>query len=122
MSRVLAFAVALICVAPAYAQTRYSAHVEDFPLPPGFERIFEYAPYSGEAGRIVVMDGLGAGSPASVRAFYEAALPPLGWSFSPGDEGLVFQRGRQRLTLIIEPAQGGTHLLATFVERPSPSD
>jgi hypothetical protein len=65
----------------------------------------------------------GALSAAAVRDFYSEALPRLGWSRSPQpDGGLVFQRGRERLSFTAEQRNGITRLGARLVIAPAAMD
>jgi|CXWL01.1.fsa_nt_gi hypothetical protein len=119
MSRAL-FALALICAAPAFAETRFFGAVEDLPLAPGLAEIGAGFSFSGADGRIIAAEAEGRAAPGSVRDFYLAALPALGWSFSPGgEEGFAFRRGRERLTLLVSPRADGSRLEARLVVRPA---
>jgi hypothetical protein len=45
----------------------------------------------------------------------------LGWALSPRADGvLVFQRGRERLTINIRRDSGGSHVAADLVVLPAP--
>lgn len=92
------FIAALIWAAPAAAQTTYFASIEDLPLPAGFAESTGGWSMQTEAGALTEVRAAGRGSIEQVRAFYDLALPALGWSHSPQlDQSLVFQRGRERL-------------------------
>lgn len=119
MSRALFFAFALICAAPAFAETRFFAAVEDLPLAPGLAETSAGFSFSGADGRIIVAEAEGRVAPGAVRDFYLAALPALGWSFSPGGDGFAFRRGRERLTLFVSPRVGGSRIDARLVVAPA---
>ena len=117
---VLAFIIAL--AQPAWAETRYFAEIEDVPLAPGLAETQAGVGFASERGAILTAAAEGRGASAGVRAFYEAALPPLGWSQSPpsAQSGeMVFQRGRELLSLRIEARDGQVRLSVRLVERPA---
>lgn len=115
MSR-LVFAAALICAAPAYAETRYFSELSDVPMPPGFEESDAAVGFDGAGGRLVTARAVGDLSAMEVRAFYTECLPALGWAVSPRADGaLVFQRGRERLTFAVRTEGGRTLLGADLV-------
>ena len=123
MSRVLIAPFCAAVSAPAFAQAAYFAEVEDLPMPPDFSAEAATGEVTAVDGsRLVIMQASGPGSPTSVRDFYLAALPALGWAFSPGGDALVFRRGRERLTLDITAEGQGSRLRVELVQRPSPSD
>jgi hypothetical protein len=119
MSRALIFAAAITFAGPARADTAYFAEIEDVPLPPGFTEVVEPSPFESGGGRIVFVGAEGRGPAAQVRAFYSDSLPQLGWAFSPGQDGaLVFQRGRETLSVIVGEGAQRTHLSVRLVTRP----
>lgn len=124
MSRAFFVAVAAI-TAPAFAEGRFFSAIEDLPLAPGLEETSVDYAFAGEEGRIIGAEAQGSGSPEAVRAFYRETLPALGWSQSPGagsDGELVFQRGRERLSLTIDEAEAGAQVGVRLSVRPSPGD
>ncbi|MGE3141956.1 MAG: hypothetical protein AB7L65_01435 [Hyphomonadaceae bacterium] len=93
----------LALCAPATAQNNFLAEADDIPLAPGLEETVFGAAFAGADGRLLETTAAGEGSAAAVRAFYLAAMPPLGWSLAPGEEGpLLFQRGREQLLIAID--------------------
>jgi hypothetical protein len=118
-----AFAAALICAAPAYAQAAYFAAIPDLPVAAGLtESTNQLASFAaGEDSGLVIASAHGAVSPAQVRAFYMDSLSALGWACEPAqrDEDLTFLRGRERLILHIEPQNGGTYLSVRLIVRPA---
>lgn len=103
MSRFV-FAAALICAAPAFAETAYFVHIDDVPIAPGLSETpgsFAFAD-TGAGARIVGASAQGQGQAEQVRAFYQEALPQLGWALSVGSGGeneTVYLRGREQLSL-----------------------
>ena len=118
MSRALLFSM-VVLAAPAFAEARFFRTLEDVPLPPGLTEVDAGFAFEGEAGRIVTARAEGRAAAAAVRDFYVDTLPALGWSLSPGGEAIVFQRGRERLTLSISTRDAGTRLEARLVVRPA---
>lgn len=120
MSR-FAFAAVVVFAAPAIAEARYFAAIDDLPMPPGFTEIATAAEsFAGAGGRIVLVQAEGEASVLTVRDFYYEALPQLGWGLSPQPDGaLVFQRGRERLSFTVTTANGRTRLGAQLVVLPA---
>jgi hypothetical protein len=84
---------ALSAAAPKQA---FLSILDDVPLPEGLGELPEtFAAVEGPEGRILSVQVVGALDPAALTAYYEAALPALG--FVRG--GQTFVRGRQRLSL-----------------------
>lgn len=104
---IAAVALGLASGASAGAQTAYLSGADDIPLPPGWSENATTT-FEGIDGRLTEAEA--GGAPADIAAFYRAALPPLGWSESPGEE-LMFRRGRERLT--ITPSEGGARFIIT---------
>jgi hypothetical protein len=121
--RVLLISAALTLAAPAFAQTAYFAAIDDVPLPAGFAEIGGGWSFAGAAGRIVEARARGSAGGLAVRDFYDAALPPLGWSLSPQADGtLVFERGRESLSFTVVAEAGVTTLGVRLVTHPTPQD
>ncbi len=113
----------IVCSAPAFAEGRFFAAIEDLPLAPGLEEAGPPLWFDDANGRIVGAMARGAAEPAAVRRFYLETLPALGWSFSPGAgvEGeIVFLRGRERLALAIAAHEGGAEMQTRLFIRPAP--
>lgn len=110
MSRFLAFffAAFLTLAAPlASAQTTaYLRLIEDVPLPQGYREAGEAVVFEGTAGRIVQTSIIGRAGREAARRFYLDALPVLGWSSAPEAGGdLIFNRGRERLSIVFSESQ-----------------
>jgi hypothetical protein len=115
MSRFV-FAAALVCAAPAYAETRYFSELSDVPMPPGFEESDTAVGFDGAGGRLVMARAAGDLPSQEVRSFYAECLPALGWALVPRTDGvLMFQRGRERLTFTIRTEAGRTLLGADLI-------
>jgi hypothetical protein len=116
------FTAAIICAAPAFADAAYFAEIEDLPLPPGFAEVAGEPSFEGAEGRIVFAIAEGRSSAVQIRDFYSAALPQLGWAFSPNPDGaLVFQRGRETLTFAVREGAQRTLLSVRLVTHPVPT-
>lgn len=101
MSRFV-FLAAIVCAAPAFAETAYFTQIEDLPLAPGLEETGDWFEFSDAGARVLGASARGAAQAEQVRAYYEAALPPLGWALSIGSGGeneTVYLRGREELSL-----------------------
>lgn len=120
MSRFV-FVAALLCAAPALAETRYFSEIGDLPLPMGFTEVEAATGFNSGQGRLVMVRAEGAGTLQAVRAFYLESLPALGWSFSPSSGGgaLLFRRGREQLTLIASEFGARTRVTAQLVVQPA---
>lgn len=92
--------------APALAQgTSFLADVDDLPLAPGLvEDADSRVAFDKPEGRIVQALASGPADPATVRAFYDATLPGLGWRAGAAGEWV---RGRETLQVRVAPANGG---------------
>lgn len=117
MSRAL-FIAALVCAAPAAAETRYFADIPDLPLPPGFAEVAVPPAFEGQ-GRLVFAEALGAGDGLAVRDFYYETLPQLGWSERVEAGAVVFQRGRERLHLFLIRENSQVRLRVQLAVRPA---
>lgn len=102
---------ALTWTASAAAETRFLTEADDIPLPPALTEIAGGFVFASTEGRIVEERAEGAMPEADLRAYYEAALPALGWARAPGD-ALMFQRGREKL--VIETRATAAGLEARF--------
>lgn len=123
MSPVTRFAFAAVLMAASTADAAYFASIEDLPLPPGFVERDAPSRFESGEGRLVLASAEGDLSAPAVRAFYTEALPQLGWSVSPQpDDALVFQRGREQLSFMIEQRDGRTRLSARLVVAPAAMD
>lgn len=119
MSRFV-FTAALICAAPAVAETRFFAAIDDLPLPPGFSELDAGAAFESEGGRIILVHAEGRLSLLEVRDFYCEVLPPLGWAESPQPDGmLVFRRGREELSFTADRDGVHTRLGARLIVHPA---
>ena len=120
MSRLI-FAAAIICAAPAYAETAYFVAIPDLPIATGLTEspnlLASFA--AGEDVGLVIAAAHGSATPGNVRSFYMDSLSALGWAYEPAqrDEDLTFLRGRERLVLHIEPQNGGTYLSVRLIVR-----
>jgi hypothetical protein len=121
--RSVLLAIFLSCAAPAFAQTAYFSAIEDLPLPPGFSESAPPGLFESPEGRLIAVSAEGAGEGLVVRDFYYAALPSLGWTVSPREDGvLMFQRGRERLTFTVERVGARTLLGAQVLVLSDPAD
>jgi hypothetical protein len=104
----------------AIAETRFLAALDDMPLAPGLTETPGAAfAFEGREGRILAARASGAADAEAVRAYYDAALPSLGWAKSEG-EALSFQRGRERLTVALDAkADGKLDVRFTLVVQPA---
>ena len=103
--------VAALAAAPAHA-TEFLKAIDDVPLIAGLTETAEPVVFESDLGRVVRTNASGNADYATVRDFYLASLPALGWK-REGDGPdarvggkLVFAREHERLTLSIEPAAG----------------
>ncbi len=119
--RALSIATAVLAAAPAYAEARFFAAIDDLPLAPGLVETSGGFAFEGAEGRIVDVRAAGAAAPDAVRGFYVETLPALGWSQNPTPESgpLEFLRGRERLSLSIAGVAGHARLEARLVTRPA---
>lgn len=109
----------LACAAPAFAETRFFAAIEDLPVADGLVEEGVGFSFEDASGRMVSASARGAVAPAAVGGFYLDTLPALGWSYSPGGEDLVFLRGRERLILFIAAEDAGSTLEVRLFTRPA---
>lgn len=118
------FALALVCAAPAFAETAYFASIPDLPIAPGLREAPAGAAFNGSRGDLVMTAAEGRTPAADVERFYMESLSGLGWSYlpAPRDEGLTFVRDRERLVLRMETQDGATHLDVRLIVRPVPTN
>ena len=106
--RAAVFVLSLAAVASAHADTRFLAAFEDVPLAPGLtERADAAFAFAAPEGRIAETAAGGAAEEGTVRAYYRAALPALGWAVESDAAEIVFVRGRERLTLTFAQGSDG---------------
>jgi hypothetical protein len=119
------FAAAIAFAAPAFAETAYFADIPDLPIAPGLSE--GEAPlgalFASDRGDLVMAAAHGSASAESVERFYMESLSALGWAYEPAprEEGLKFQRGRERLTLQVEQQGGGSYLRVRLIVRSVPA-
>ena len=123
MSR-FAFAFALVCAGPAFAETSYFAAIPDLPIAPGLRETPSGAAFNGARGDLVMAAAEGRAPASDVERFYMESLSGLGWSYlpAPRDEGLTFIRDRERLVLRMETEGGATRLDVRLIVRPVPTN
>ncbi|MEQ1491761.1 MAG: hypothetical protein ABL932_14555 [Terricaulis sp.] len=123
MSRAFVLVAAVVCAAPAYAETAYFAALPDLPVASGLtESVNQLASFAAsEDSGLVIASAHGSAAPEDVRRFYMDSLSALGWAYEPAqrDADLTFLRGRERLVLHIEPHDGGTYLGVRLIVRPA---
>jgi hypothetical protein len=96
------FSAALICASPAFADTAYFSQIEDLPIAPGLQETDDRFEFSNSSVRLIRASARGPAQAEQVRAYYQAALPALGWALSVGSGGeneTVYLRGREELAL-----------------------
>jgi hypothetical protein len=119
------FATALIWAAPAFADVRYFTQIEDVPIAPGLAETGDRYEFADAGARIIGASAEGRAEAEEARAFYQSALPALGWALSVGSGGEnanVFVRGREQLSLSLH--QRGEELLleVQLFIRPAPGN
>jgi hypothetical protein len=96
--------VTALFVTEAAAETRFVEAFGDVPLAPSLvEAPGELVSFATAGGRIFEATARGEASVEAVRAYYERALPALGWTVT-GDGAFV--RGRDRLGVTVERSGG----------------
>lgn len=120
MSR-FAFIAAIACAAPAFAETSYFADIPDLPIAPGMSETPTLGAFASDRGDLILAAAHGSAPPQSVERFYAESLSALGWAYEPAprEDGLLYQRGRERLILHVEPRDGGTYLRVRLIVRPA---
>lgn len=110
-------ALAGLCATPVLAAApRFLSIAEDVPLMPGLAEIPDTATvFDKPAGRIASTEARGAVTANSVRQFYAATLPQLGWqAIGPAE----FRRDAELLQLTVTGGDGGA-LTVRFELRPN---
>lgn len=98
------------------AEVAFLSAIEDTPLPATLlEQPETLAEIDGPEGRVVSVQALGTLEPAALTAFYDAAMPALGWR----RDGGAFVRDRSNLTITFR--REGERLRVTFrlIEKPA---
>jgi hypothetical protein len=119
------FVAALVCAAPVHAQTAYFAQIEDVPIAPGLTETSEEFEFANAEGRVLGSWASGRAQAEQVRAYYQAALPALGWALSVGSGGeneTVYLRGREQLSLSFHQRGEELRLEVLVFSRPPPND
>jgi len=122
MSR-FAFIAALVCAAPAGAETTYFAAIPDLPVAAGLTEspnlLASFA--ASEDSGLVIASAHGSVPPEQVRRFYMDSLSALGWAYEPAerDHDLTFLRGRERLIIHVEQQNSGTYLGVRLIVSPA---
>lgn len=112
MIKTLFIALLLLSIPAFAANTAYSFVIEDLPLMTGMiEQPEDAVTFDKPGGRIVETTALTQSNPAEVRAFYAAALPPLGWKPAGASK---FLRDKEELTLDIDAKSGKTAVRFTL--------
>ena len=90
------FALFLLAMAPAHADTPQQQWVGDLPIMEGMtiERELGFA-FDSPSGRIVLVFAAATDSESAILAYYDAALASLGWQGGGGN----WNRGSESLTL-----------------------
>lgn len=102
------FAFAIVMAAPAHA-TDFLHAIEDVPLAAALIEEAEPLVFESEQGRVVRTRASGNADYSTLRSFYLASLPQLGWVLQgeAGPHGPIhFVREHEILTVSIEPAAG----------------
>ena len=125
MSRAVVFAAAIMCVAPAFAETAYFRHIEDLPIAPGLGETPGLVDFSNAEVRIVGASASGRAEAEDVRAYYGATLPALGWALLVGGGGeneTTYLRGREELSLSFHQRGEELQLNVLLFSRAPPND
>ena len=110
-----------LCASPAFADTLFFSAIDDLPLAPGLSEVAGGWSLDMDEGHLTEVHAAGGGRIEEVRAFYLAALPPLGWSLSPqADQSLIFLRGREKLMFAFgAPGGGRVTLRVRLLQQPA---
>lgn len=118
ISLIIAMTVMLASAAPLYAiaegeETSFFASIQDMPLMPGLVELPDQTViFDKPEGRIVEsVASMEALSPEAIKAYYESALPQLGWQ-PVADNSFI--RKAERLQLGFE-SYGGENYLRLMV-------
>jgi hypothetical protein len=120
-----AFIAAFMCAAPAFADTAYIAAIPDLPIAEGLEEAGDNWEFSDAGVRVFGAAARGRATAGLVRAFYQDALPALGWALSVGSGGeneTVYLRGREQLELSIHQRGEDVLLEVRVFVNPAPRD
>jgi hypothetical protein len=103
---------AVTCTAGLSA-AEFFRSIDDLPLAPGLTEVVEEGvEFDSPAGRIVTAVAAGDVRSDTVIAFYRKALPPLGWSKTPGG---AYHREGEVLTLRLESGGKAVKLMIRVV-------
>jgi hypothetical protein len=101
---------------PPQQGASFLSAIEDVPLPDGLiERSEAIADFDGPGGRIVTVQAAGFLAPPDITAFYDAAMPALGWR----REGAVWLRGRAQLSISFRRSERDVIVTYRLIERPA---
>ena len=105
---------AVLLLAPAgLSAAEFFRSIDDLPLAPGLTEVVEEGvEFDSPAGRIVTAVAAGDVRSDTVIAFYRKALPPLGWSKTPGG---TYHREGEVLTLRLETGGKALKLMIRVV-------
>ncbi len=106
-----AFVVAA-AAAPAHAADFLKA-IEDVPLPKGLVEQGEPMIFESEQGRVVKTEAEGQVGASEISAFYETALPALGWKKTDGAAG-IYERESERLSISVRQPASHRPVRVTF--------
>jgi len=116
--RVLVAAMAALLLAPvAAAQARFFSAAPDVPLPAGGVETAAAVTVGTSEGQAIISFATVPQSEEAVLAFYEAALPELGWTPArPGaPDTVVYVRGREQLSLTVRAGPDGGVVLRVLL-------
>lgn len=104
--------VGLILPLPVASQNFFN-QIDDLPIAPGMDEVGPASLFfQSSSGRIVVAVARGEGKISTVRAFYEKALPSLGWRFIRAG---IYHRNSEMLKLRIQKTLGKVSLYLHIV-------
>lgn len=112
---------------PATVQpmVQFFTALDDLPIPAGLTELGEGFSFETPQGRIVDVIAQGSLSPDAITAFYDSALPALGWGAREADAQASsasiagYTRGREALTFTIATGPEGSKLRIRLVARPA---